>query len=609
MKARHLLKDSLLERQSFQSRALIAFCVTFFIILSIIARFTFLQIIHHSEYQTQSDANRIKLRPLAPNRGLIYDRNGILIAQNTPVYQLQLIPEQIDDLENTLTQLAEIISVSSEEIDQFHKLRKHRRNFQASTLKIRLSEREMARFSVNQYRFPGVEISPQMIRYYPYKDLLTHVLGYVGRIDADDLNNLDTGNYAASNHTGKLGVEKFYEKQLHGTTGYEQIETNAQGRVVRFLNRKQPVPGEDIRLSIDLDIQKAAQEALGGYTGAVVAIEPASGKVIAMVSLPSYNPNPFVNGVTYAQYQTLLNSELRPLFNRALKGRYEPGSTLKPFIALAGLQTGIEKEGHTFDSRGYYQLPGQPRKYHDWKRGGHGKVNLQQAITESVNVYFYDLAFRLGIDAIHANLGTYGFGKRTGIDLFGENPGLLPSREWKRNSRNLPWFPGETVITGIGQGFTLVTPLQMARNTAFIANRGSLPQVRLRIDDTPNKPPIPVPMVDNSNHWDTIIAGMMGVLHGAKGTARSSGKNLDYKIAGKSGTSQVFGLAENEKYVASELPLHLRDHALFIAFAPAENPSIAVSVVVEHGGGGSRNAAPVARKVIDAWLDKQAKGS
>ena len=474
-----------------------------------------------------------------------------------------------------------------------------------------MSDEEVARFSVNRHRFPGVDITAGLSRHYPHGSLAVHALGYVGRIDEQALKYLDPSNYRGTTHVGKTGVEKTHEDLLHGKVGFQQVETTAQGRVLRVLKRTAPVPGRNLYLTLDSNLQRAAEAAFGDYTGSAIVMDPNNGDILALVSLPTYDPNPFVNGIEVADYAALRDDGLEPLFNRALRGQYPPGSTIKPFMALAGLEQGLTSAHSSTYCPGFYSLPGNTRKYRDWKRTGHGTVDLGTAITQSCDVYFYDLALSMGIEGIHDYLKHFGFGHPTGIDINGEKSGVLPSPQWKRRDRNEPWFPGETIITGIGQGFFLVTPLQLAGATAALAMRGQFMRPRvIQAEQQANSsallpnPPRVVENISIKDHrnWDAVISAMVDVVHSARGTARGIDVKDTYRIAGKTGTAQVYGLREEEEYDAEAIARELRDHALFIAFAPAEKPQIAVAVIVEHGGGGGSVAAPIARILMDAYF-------
>mgnify|MGYP005845671325 CR=1 FL=1 len=563
-------------------------------LLGVLARFAQLQLLEHGTYAARAENNRVRLRAIAPNRGLILDRNGRVLAENRPAYRLVMVPERVPDLEATLDRVDGLVGLSDPEREQLRLTRLRNRPFQPVTIKGNLDEEQVATLALDRHQLPGLDIEPYLVRYYPYGEALAHVLGYVARLDQSDLNRLDADNYRATTHTGKTGIERYYETRLHGKSGVERVETNAQGRMVRVLERTPPVPGRDLQLTLDLDLQLVAIEALGEHAGAVVALDIETGGVLALVSKPGYDPNLFVNGISHSAYRALLESPRRPLFNRFLAGGYEPGSTVKPFIALAGLGAGrITPETRVFSS-GSFRLPGHSREYKDWRKGGHGWVDLESALEQSVNTYFYDLAHNLGIDRISRELALFGFGQTTGIDLPGEFDGVLPSRGWKRRTLNQAWFPGETVITGIGQGFIVVTPLQLAQATATLAGRGRAAPPRL-VDLEP-----PAMLVEHQpDHWNAVFTGMRAVVHGARGTARAIAREIPVEIGGKTGTSQVFGRPDDEAEVEpGERPWFLRNHALFIAFAPFGNPTIAVAVVAEHGGGGSSVAAPVAAGIL-----------
>ena len=608
------LKDDREEQRLFQRRSRIGFLVITGLLLLLAARYAWLQLWEHETFSTRSESNRVQVRPVAPNRGLIYDRRGRVVADNRPAYRLEVIPEKIDDLADTLDRLGEIVDLTDDDLARFDRMRSRYRDFQSVPLRLDLDEGEVSRFAVNRHRFDGVAVVPYLARHYPYGELLTHVLGYVGRLDERDLQRIDTDDYRGTTHIGKLGVERAYEDRLHGSRGVERVETNARGRTLRLLERQEPLDGDDLVLSIDVDVQRAAWEALGDRPGSVVAIDPRDGSVIALVSKPAFDPNLFVNGIRQAEYAAILAESWRPLVNRALNGGYEPGSTLKPFLGLAGLELGVVTPDQQVFSGGRFYLPNYDRPYRDWKDGGHGLVDLAGALEESVNTYFYELALELGIDRMHDYLAQFGFGAPTGIDLPGESAGLLPSRDWKRGRFNEPWYPGETVIAGIGQGFNLVTPLQLANAQAALINGGIVRAPRVvyavkgpgdasaRRVTAPQRGAVPV---HNRAHWDLVREGMRRVVHGRRGTARDVGLEAEYVIAGKTGTAQVFTQDQDRDYEQEELEESLRNHALFIAFAPFEAPRISVAVVVDHGGAGSRAAAPVARATLDAWLAQE----
>ncbi len=614
MPARLTLKDHLLESRLITQRAIVLLVISGLLCLILFTRLIYLQVIAHEHYRTLSEDNRVKLQPIPPNRGLIYDRNGILLAENLPTYRLEITPEQIDDMPAMLDALAEFIEIRAIDRTRFEQLRSRMPRFASIPLLFNLSDEDVANFSVNRHLFPGVDITAGLARHYPLGSLAAHAIGYVGRIDEQALKVLDTSNYRGTSHIGKIGIEKTYEDLLHGTVGLQQVETTAQGRVIRVLNRDAPAPGRNLYLTLDSRVQRAAEQAFGEFNGTAIAIDPNTGGVLAFVSLPAYDPNLFVNGIDVATYSALKDNDSQPLFNRALRGQYPPGSTIKPFMGLAGLEMGVTNSHSSTYCPGFYTLAGRERKYRDWKRTGHGTVNLNFAIMQSCDVYFYDLARSLGIDNMHSYLSHFGFGRATGIDILGELPGLLPSRAWKRKRHNQSWFPGETIITGIGQGFFLVTPLQMAVATAALANGGHLLQPNIvyaaqAANSTALQPYPPKQLetitINHREHWDEVIRAMTDVVHGERGTARHIGRDSPYRIAGKTGTAQVYGLKQDEKYDASAIDEKLRDHALFVAFAPVESPTIAVAVIVENGGGGGSVAAPIARKILDAYLLKE----
>jgi len=607
------LKDHLFETRLVMNRAIILLVFGGILLLVLLSRLLYLQVLSHEHFTTLSEDNRVKLQPIPPNRGLIFDRNGILLAENLPSYRLEITPEQIDDMGATLDALEGILEIRDIDRSRFEKLRKRKPRFEAVPLLFHLSDAEVARFSVNRHRFPGVDITAGLARHYPLGEQAVHALGYVGRIDEQALKNLDTSNYRGTTHIGKIGIEKTYEDLLHGKVGLQQVETTAQGRVLRVLNRTPPVSGHNLYLTLDSRVQAAAEQAFGDFAGSAIAMDPNNGDILAFVSMPTYDPNPFVNGIDYAAYAALRENDKEPLFNRALRGQYPPGSTVKPFMGLAGLEQGITGSHSSTYCPGFYMLPGNSRKFRDWKRTGHGTVDLNKSIVQSCDVFFYDLALSLGIDGIHEYLQHFGFGRKTGIDILGELPGLLPSREWKRQRRDQPWFPGETIITGIGQGFFLTTPTQLAVATAALANGGRILQPNIvhaeqeanRNALSPHQPRLVENItINNQLHWDQVIQAMIDVVHSARGTARKIGEDSPYRIAGKTGTAQVYGLKEEEEYDAEAIEEKLRDHALFIAFAPVEAPTIVVAVIVEHGGGGGSVAAPIARTILDAYLQE-----
>jgi len=602
------IKDPLAENRIFLSRIVAIFIFILMSTIGLVGRLVYLQVAGHEHYSTMAKSNRIKVVPLPPTRGIIYDRHGRILAENIPSYSLELVPEQLKDLDATLQKLQQLLDIPDEKIEQFLKHKKRSKSFASIPLLLRMSDDKVAKFAVVRPYFPGVDVHARLVRHYPYKELTSHVIGYVGRINEKELKSLPVSEYRGTHHIGKTGVEKTYEAQLHGQTGYSELETNAQGRAVKTVASDDPVPGESLHVTLDVDLQKAAYDALDGYNGAVVAIEVKTGDVLVFASRPGYDPNPFVYGISSKAYKALQQSNDQPLFHRALRGQYPPGSTIKPFIGLAGLEYNVTDFQHKLYCPGYYQLPNVKHKYRDWKRWGHGSVNLNDAITQSCDVYFYDLARTLGIDKLHEFMQKFGFGQKTGIDLVGERSGLLPSRIWKRRVKNQPWYPGETLITGIGQGFLQVTPVQLARATATLANRGKVVtpylvnkvQLAGQVTDANMQQERQIKL--SKKNLDDVISAMVNVVHGARGTARRLKQGVNYQIAGKTGTAQVFSVKQEEQYNEDEIDFKLRDHALFMTFAPANDPQIAVAVIVENGGHGGSVAAPIAGKIMKQYL-------
>ncbi|HBS17185.1 MAG TPA: penicillin-binding protein 2 [Halomonas sp.] len=606
---RDTLKNPEQELRIFRVRALLAVLVVIVLTSLLVSRLGYLQIVQHDLYSTRSEKNRVRVEPLPPNRGLIYDRNGTLLAENRPTYNLTLVRERVDDLDDTLALIVDLLELPEEEIEAFQvRSRQRQRPFQPALLMSDLSEEQIARLAVNRHRLPGVEVEAQLLRYYPDAEVMAHALGYVGRINAEELQDLDPGRYAGTHFIGKTGVERFYETELHGEAGLRKVETNARGRVLRELGRTDPVPGANLTLTLDRSLQMLAYELLDGRRGSIVAIVPNTGEILAMVSTPGFDSNQFVTGIDVASYRALQEDIDLPLFNRAIRGHYPPGSTIKPFLALAGLVEGVITPDSTINDPGFYQLPNDSRRYRNWLRWGHGRVDMERSIAVSNNTYYYTLAHDLGIDKLHERMSNFGFGQRVAHDVQGESTGLMPSRDWKRARFNQPWYPGETLSVGIGQGYWQVTPLQLASATAALANRGHWvkPRLALRIGEEPVPAELPDTLPDiqlaNDNWWDRVYSGMEKVLSGSEGTARRTGVGLEYRMGGKSGTAQVFSLGQDQRYNAEELEERLRDHALFMAFAPIEEPKIAVSVIVENAGGGSTHAAHLARAMTDAWL-------
>jgi len=605
------IKDHLRDEQVFNNRLVIATLFSVFFILILVSRLVYLQIINQQHYTTLSDNNRVSIKPIQPIRGLIYDRNGVLLAENIPSFTLTLVPEHIKNIPVLIKKLQKIITITPADIKRFNKKSKRKRRFEGVTLRYRLNKDEVARLSVKQFSLPGVEIHAELSRHYPLGKLTAHTIGYVSSISERELQKVDASNYSGTSRIGKVGIEKKYEKVLHGKIGLQKVETNASGRILRVLDRELPIPGKNLYLNIDIRLHEIAAKAFADNNGALVAIDPNNGSILALTSFPSFDPNLFVNGIDIESYSRLRKSPDQPLFNRAIQGRYPPGSTIKPFIGLAGLELDVIKTSDSINCPGYYMLKNDDRHYRDWKKHGHKETNLRKAIIESCDVYFYNLALNLGIDKISSYLSLFGFGKKTGVDLGGESSALLPSREWKRRTRRLPWFPGETLITGIGQGFMLVTPLQLADATATLSRDGQSqrPQMIYAVEDPKTKiikinPPKPLEKIAilQQNNWNTIQQAMKSVVHSLHGTARSINHHLKYKMAGKTGTAQVHGIKQDEEYDSKKVRKKLRDHALFIAYAPFKAPKIAIAIIVENGGHGGSVAAPIARKVIDDYL-------
>lgn len=603
--------DHSYQARLFRFRAIVAAFICLCLLTALLVRLGWLQIIENAHFSDLSENNRVRLMALPPNRGLIYDRNGVVLAENQPTFHLEIIPEQVDDIDATLAGLGKIVSLSEQDIKRFHAALRSHRPFESVSLRTRLDDNEVARLAANRHRFPGMDIAARLSRYYPHGNDVVHAIGYVGRISESELNDIDEGNYRGTNYIGKTGLEKYYEDDLHGIVGQQNVEVNAEGRILRVVDRIPPVPGNDLILSIDLELQQIADAALGDLAGAVIAIDVHSGEVLVFVSKPTYDPNLFVEGISHEAYNALSHGDYKPLFNRALYGQYPPGSTLKPFVGLGGLETRMIGESEDIDCSGYYLLPGDDteRKYRDWKKEGHRHTDMNKAIEESCDVYFYELAHRMGIDRIHDFLEKFGFGKTTGIDLHGERSGLLPSSDWKKRVHRKVWYPGETLISGIGQGYMLSTPLQLATATATLASRGTKNQPHLVREIrnshgeyneviTPEQTRI---KLQSERHWDVIFQAMRDVVHGTWGTARLTGYGMKYKMAGKTGTAQVFGIAQDEEYDKETVTKKLRDHGLFIAFAPFDDPKIAVAVVAENGEHGSA-VAPIARKIFDHYL-------
>ncbi|MBI1887221.1 MAG: penicillin-binding protein 2 [Nitrosomonadales bacterium] len=607
------LKNHQREIYYFRLRLVVSIGFVLVLLAILLARFAYLQMVRHDHYQTLAESNRISVVPIVPNRGLILDRNGVVLAHNYSGYTLEITPNRTADLEATINELSTLVEITPKDRKRFRKLLAERRNFETLMIRSRLSDEEVARFAAQQYRFPGVEIKARLFRDYPYGEKTAHLIGYVGRINQTDVAQLEendlAANYRGSDYIGKTGLEQSYESELHGATGVEQVEVDSGGRAVRRLSRAPPVSGNMLVLSIDAKLQEIAFQSFGNYRGALVAIDPNNGEVLAFVSKPGYDPSLFIDGIDTQSWDELNNSPDTPLNNRALRGQYPPGSTIKPFMALAGLHYGERAPDLAISDPGYFTLPGSSHQYRDWKKEGHGSVDLFKSIVVSCDTYYYGLATDLGIDRIASYLPRFGFGKKTGIDLDGETSGLLPSQEWKTRRYGQKWYAGDTVSVGIGQGYNLVTPMQLAHATATLANNGIgykphlVREVRsAHVDENHaiGNEPLPDLGIEPA-HLDLVRRAMVAVTRPG-GTAVQAAAGAPYHIAGKTGTAQVIAMKQGEKYDEDQVQERHRDHAWFIAYAPAEQPRIALAVLAENGGHGGSTAAPIARKVLDYYL-------
>jgi len=601
------LKDHDTEKRLVNKRLIACAVLVLAISCALIGRMYFLQVTEFSYNSTVSENNRVHVLPIPPERGFIYDRNGVLLADNQPSFNLTLTRERAGDTAKVLDTVIHILQLPEEDRAVFAKAMKQARHpFDPSTLLYELNEEQIALLAVNQFRLPGIDVEAQFVRHYPQGDHFAHSVGYVGRINEKEAKQLDTAQYRGTQSIGKTGIERFYENELHGKVGFEEVETNAQGRIMRVLRHTDAVAGKNIVLSLDIKLQEAAEEALGDRRGSIIALDPKTGEVLAMVSKPSFDPNLFVTGISTKDYSGLRDSLDKPLFNRALRGLYAPGSTIKPEVAIAGLDSGVISASTRVFDPGYFQLPNVDHKYRNWNHSGDGWVDLNAAIMRSNDTYFYDLASKLGIDRMHDYLSMFGVGQHVSLDMFEESAGLMPSREWKRNTRRQAWFPGETVILGIGQGYMQMTPLQLAQATALIANKGvwNRPHLAKTVDGTPpvDEHPMPDIVLHDPKEWEQVNHAMQLVMHDPRGIARASATGAQYRIAGKSGTAQVVAIKQGERYDRLKTAERNRDNALFVGFAPAEDPHIVISVMIENGEAGGRVAGPVVRKVMDAWL-------
>lgn len=601
------LKDHFKENQLFLNRIVAAAIGASILLLIILGRQFYLQIIHHKTYATLARNNQVRMISITPTRGLIYDRNGILIADNTPDFNLEIAPYRVSDLDELIARLSTVVNITEADIKAFQKQKKYKGRFERIPIRNRLTEAEVAAFSIEKYQFPEVDLHANLARNYPFGEAFAHVLGYTGMLSEQDLKEIDIAKYRGTYFIGKSGVEKSYEDLLHGKVGYEQVETDARGRVIRQLDEIASHPGQDLYLTIDSKLQLMAFDALQNNKGAIVALDVKTGGILAMVSKPSFDPNMFVRGIPQETYNKLQNAKEQPLFHRAIRGQYPPGSTVKPLVALQALDHNIITPRLVFNDPGYYQIHADGRMYRDWLPDGHGAISLEHAIAESCTTYFYFVADKLGIDRMHDIFSRFGLGEYTNIDIQGEAKGLAPSQAWKKKTKRQSWYHGETLITGIGQGYTLVTPLQMATVASTIANRGlrTQPYIVKSISNDQHEPVeqqtkqlTPV-VLNNQQHWDTVINAMEKVIKDPRGTAHwINNPKGTFTMAGKTGTVQVYGIKQDETYDADKIKSSLRDHAWFIAFAPVENPQIAVAVLIEH----SKGSPMVARKILDAYF-------
>jgi penicillin-binding protein 2 len=602
------ISDPRQEQRVFSMRVILSLCIVLGLTSIVLFRYFDLQINRHLDYVTNSNKNRIHIRSVAPTRGLIFDRHGQLLADNRPAFTLNIIPESAKDTDQLIARLDTLLSISEKDIARFKRREKRSKGFAPVPLKYNLTEQERAILAVNSHLLKGTEVSAQLMRFYPQRELLTHTLGYVGRINDREIKNIDPESYRGTDFIGKIGLEKYYEETLLGKVGTEQVETDARGRVMRVLGKRDPVSGSNLTVHIDSQLQRVALDALKGERGALVAIDVKTGGILSMVSTPSYDPNLFTSGISQKQYDDLLNSPDRPLFNRALRGQYPPGSTVKPLFGLIGLQHKIYDMDYSIYDPGYFFMEGikRPWRDHNADQGGHGYgVDLAEAIIESCDVFFYTTGVKTGIDLLSKESALFGLGDVTGIDLPGEKRGIMPTRAWKKDNRRQDWFNGDTINMSIGQGFMLTTPLQLAVMSARIASRGKavIPKLLKSIDGEDIAPEFaPDPIQYDDKYWDYIHQAMVDVVHSEKGTARGISQGISYKLAGKTGTAQVISIHEKDKYDSSKIDKRKWDHALFVAFAPADNPQIALGLIVENGEHGSRTAAPIARKVIDTYL-------
>ena len=607
------LRDQQREVFVFRSRITVAGLLVLVAFGLLAGRFIWLQVVQREYYHTLAEQNRISVVPVVPNRGLILDRNGEVLAANYSAYTLEITPSRVANVERAIDDLATVIDVSPRDRRRFKKLQEESKNFESLPIRTRLTEEEVARFAVNRYRFPGFEIKARLFRSYPHGEVASHAIGYIGRINEGDVKRIEVAglatNYKGTDHIGKLGIEGAYEQELHGATGSEQVEIDAGGRAIRALSRNEPVSGNNLRMTIDIKLQKVAEDAFQEFRGALVAIDPKTGDILALVSKPGFDPNLFVDGIDPQNWDALNNSPDKPLNNRALRGQYPPGSTIKPFFALAALEYKKRSPEFAISDPGYFALAGVPHRYRDWQKQGHGMVNLHKSIVISCDTYYYGLANELGIDAIHRFITRFGFGARTGIDIEGELLGIAPSQDWKWQRFKQKWYAGDTVSVGIGQGYLLTTPLQLATAVATLANDGVPvhPHLLRAVQDSKTQETRDTPTRNGEalglkpENLALVRAAMVDVSRPG-GTAARAGQGAPYAIAAKTGTAQVIAMKQNEKYDEKRVKEAHRDHALFIAYAPADNPRLAMAILVENGGHGGSTAGPIAREVFDYFL-------
>jgi penicillin-binding protein 2 len=609
-KKRISIRNHSAESALFMRRTLVVFIAIIIAISILISNLYYLQISSFKKYQTRSNANRISVQTIPPNRGLIYDRNGIILAENRPVYNLEIIVNKTENLNKNIIELTNLLSLSEHEVKQFYSKNRYARSFRPIVIRQQLTQKEVALFTVNQHKFKGFSIQANLKRFYPFGDSFTHVLGYIAKINSNDLKRIDergeSARYRATYYIGKLGIEKYYEELLHGKPGQRQVEVDSWGKVIRTLSFTPPTPGRDIKLNIDVRLQLKAQQLLGDNRGSIILMDTRTGGILSLVSSPSYDPNLFVQGISRKEYQQLLQSKDRPLINRATQGRYPPASTIKPQMELLELDSGVITETTTINDPGWWIVPNSKRRFRDWKRWGHGKVDVYHAIEQSCDTFFYQAAYETGIDRINPFMNKFGFGQYSGLDIGEETKAIMPSREWKRARFNEPWYDGDTISVGIGQGYWTVTPIQLTKATAILSRRGDIlePHILKSIFSTDgafspaHESQIPIQLKDEK-YWDIALDAMHGVTSKRKGTAYKAFKETTYTVAGKSGTAQVINMKEDEEYDADKINERHRDNAMFVAFAPFESPEIVATVVLENAGGGSSNAAPIARALFD----------